>query len=92
MKLYGTVKKFLEPGYGFIVSDEIERDVYFHARDWRSADDPLPGQRVMFELIPAWIEGKPEQATNVHPIRAKATATYVLAGIGALAVGLKGGE
>jgi cold shock CspA family protein len=49
MKLYGTVKKFLEPGYGFIVSDEIERDVYFHARDWRSADDPLPGQRVMFE-------------------------------------------
>jgi cold shock CspA family protein len=89
MKLYGTIKKFLEPGYGFIVSDDIERDVYFHARDWRSASDPLPGQRVMFELIPARIEGKPEQATNVHPIRAKATATDVLAGIGALA---KGGE
>jgi cold shock CspA family protein len=88
-KKYGVVKRWMEKGYGFLVSDGIERDIYFHARDWRSAESPVVGQRIMFELVDARIPGKPPQATNVHAIHA---AVKVEAGIGALAVGLKDGE
>jgi cold shock CspA family protein len=88
-KKYGIVKRWMESGYGFLVSDGIERDIYFHARDWRSAESPVVGQRIMFALVDARIPGKPAQATNVHVIH---NAVEVEAGIGALAVGLKDGE
>src|SRR5580692_1469443 len=86
-KKYGVVKRWMENGYGFLVSDGIERDIYFHARDWRSAESPVVGQRIMFELVDARIPGKPSQATNVHAIH---DTPNVEAGIEALAVGLKG--
>jgi cold shock CspA family protein len=88
-KKYGTVKRWMEKGYGFLVCDGTERDIYFHARDWRAAESPIVGQRVMFEFVDARIPGKPSQATNVHAIHA---ALNVEAGIEALAVGLTGGE
>jgi cold shock CspA family protein len=88
-KKYGVVKRWMENGYGFLVSDGIERDIYFHARDWRAAQSPVVGQRIMFELVDARIPGKPSQATNVHAIH---DTPNVEAGIEALAVGLKGGE
>jgi cold shock CspA family protein len=88
-KKYGVVKRWMENGFGFLVSNGIERDIYFHARDWRSAESPVVGQRTMFELVDARIPGKPPQATNVHAIH---EVLNVEAGIDALAVGLKGGE
>jgi cold shock CspA family protein len=85
-KKYGIVKRWMENGYGFLVSDGIERDIYFHARDWRSAESPVVGQRIMFELVDARIPGKPPQATNVHAIHA---ALNVEAGVRVLASGSK---
>jgi cold shock CspA family protein len=85
-KKYGIVKRWMENGYGFLVSDGIERDIYFHARDWRAAESPVVGQRIMFELVDARIPGKPPQATNVHAIHA---ALNVEAGVRVLASGSK---
>ncbi len=68
-KRYGTVKRFLDAGYGFLVCEDIERDVFFHSANWRSADTPVVGQKVTFELAPGRLEGQGQQAINVHPIK-----------------------
>jgi cold shock CspA family protein len=68
-KKYGTVKRFLDAGYGFLVCEDIERDVFFHTASWRSAEAPVVGQKVTFELAPGRVEGQPTQAVNVHPVR-----------------------
>jgi len=68
-KKYGTVKRFLDAGYGFLICEDIERDVFFHSANWRSADTPVVGQKVTFELAPGKLEGQGEQAINVHPIK-----------------------
>jgi cold shock CspA family protein len=68
-KRYGTVKRFLNAGYGFLLCEEIERDVFFHPANWRSADTPVVGQKVTFELAPGRVEGQGQQAINVHPIK-----------------------
>jgi cold shock CspA family protein len=85
-KKYGTVKRFLDAGYGFLVCEDIERDVFFHSANWRSAETPVVGQKVTFELAPGRVEGQGQQAVNVHPIKEDAVE---LAGIGAQTV--KGG-
>jgi cold shock CspA family protein len=82
-KKYGTVKRFLDAGYGFIVCEDIERDLFFHSANWRSADTPVVGQKVSFELAPGRAEGQPTQAVNVHPIKGDAVE---LAEIGAQSV------
>jgi cold shock CspA family protein len=68
-KKYGTVKRFLDAGYGFLVCEEIERDVFFHSANWRSAETPVVGRKVIFELAPGRVEGQGQQAINVHPIK-----------------------
>jgi cold shock CspA family protein len=68
-KKYGTVKRFLEAGYGFLVCEDIERDVFFHSANWRSAETPVVGRNVTFELAPSRVEGQGQQAINVHPIK-----------------------
>ena len=67
-KKYGTVKRFLDAGYGFLVCEEIERDVFFHSANWRSAEPPVVGRKVIFELAPGRVEGQGQQAINIHPI------------------------
>jgi cold shock CspA family protein len=79
-KRYGTVKRFLDAGYGFLVCEEIERDLFFHSANWRSAETPVVGQKVTFELAPGRAEGQPNQAINVHPIKGDAVEP---SGIGA---------
>jgi cold shock CspA family protein len=68
-KKFGTVKRFLDAGYGFLICEEIERDIFFHSANWRSADTPVVGQKVTFELAPGKLEGQGQQAINVHPIK-----------------------
>jgi cold shock CspA family protein len=68
-KRYGTVKRFLDAGYGFLVCEEIERDVFFHSANWRSAETPVVGRNVTFELAPGRVEGQGQQAINVRPIK-----------------------
>jgi cold shock CspA family protein len=80
---YGTVKRFLEAGYGFLVCEEIDRDVFFHSANWRSAETPVVGRKVIFELAPGRVEGQPTQAVNVHPVREDAAE---LAEIGTVCV------
>ena len=84
MKLYGRIKSFSERGYGFIVSQSIERDVFFHASDWRAVEIPIPGEEVEFEVIPARFAGKPNQASNVHPLAPSGVAIPICAGVEAL--------
>jgi cold shock CspA family protein len=71
-KKYGTVKRFLDAGYGFLICEDIERDVFFHSANWRSAETPVVGQKVTFELAPGRVEGQGQQAINVHPIKEEA--------------------
>jgi|HubBroStandDraft_6_1064221.scaffolds.fasta_scaffold2755759_2 cold shock CspA family protein len=87
MKWNGVVKSFSNRGFGFIICESIERDLFFHLSDWRSIETPLPGQRVAFEVIPARIAGKPNQATNVHP-QGPGSGTPIATGLAALAKGL----
>jgi cold shock CspA family protein len=68
-KKYGIVKRFLDAGCGFLVCEEIERDLFFHSANWRSAETPVVGQKVTFELAPGRAEGQPNQAINVHSIK-----------------------
>jgi cold shock CspA family protein len=82
-KKYGTVKRFLDAGYGFLVCEEIERDLFFHTANWRSAEAPVVGQKVTFELAPGRVEGQPTQAVNVHPVKEDAAE---LAEIGTMSV------
>ena len=74
MKWNGVVKSFSKRGYGFIICESIERDVFFHLSDWRCIEPPLPGQRVTFEVVPARFAGKPNQATNVRLVDAPIVA------------------
>jgi len=74
MKWNGVVKSFSNRGFGFIISESIERDLFFHLSDWRCIQPPLPGQKVTFEVVPARIAGKPDQATNVHLVDAPIVA------------------
>ena len=80
-KKHGTVKRFVDAGYGFLLCEDVEWDVFFHVSGWRSVETPAVGQRVTFELAPAKAEGQPKQAVNVHPIKEDAAE---LAEIGAL--------
>jgi cold shock CspA family protein len=77
-KKYGTVKRFLDAGYGFLVCEDIERDVFFHSANWRSAETPVVGQKVTFELAPGRVEGQGQQAVNVHPIKEDAVERAVI--------------
>jgi cold shock CspA family protein len=80
MKWNGVVKSFSNRGFGFIICESIERDLFFHLSDWRSIETPLPGQKVTFEVVPARIAGKPNQATSVRPVGAP-----IVAGLAVLA-------
>jgi cold shock CspA family protein len=82
-KKYGTVKRFLDAGYGFLLCEEIERDVFFHSANWRSADTPVVGQKVTFELAPGRVEGQGQQAINVHPTK---ECSAELVGLGTMSV------
>jgi cold shock CspA family protein len=66
---YGAVKRFLEAGYGFLICDDIERDVFFHTTNWRSVEIPAVGQKVSFELAPSRVRERAQQAVNVRPIK-----------------------
>ena len=49
--LLGTVKSFKsEKGYGFIIPDEGERDVFVHVKDIHGIELKI-GQRVGFNLL-----------------------------------------
>jgi cold shock CspA family protein len=71
-KKHGTVKRFLDAGYGFLVCEGVEWDIFFHVHNWRSAETPTVGQRVTFEFGPARAEGQRKQAVNIHPVKDEA--------------------
>jgi cold shock CspA family protein len=90
-KKYGTVKRFLDAGYGFLVCEDIERDVFFHSANWRSAETPVVGRKVIFELAPGRVEGQGQQAINVHPIKGDAVELAGIGAVGVIAKGVLGG-
>jgi cold shock CspA family protein len=77
---HGNVKKYFSVGYGFLFCEDVPVDIFFHLNNWRSAGEPVVGQKVTFELGPAKKEGQPMQAVLIHPV--------VSAGLEALARGL----
>ncbi len=44
----GIIKFYHASGYGFIVSDETGKDIFFHAKD--VIDPPAKGERVCFDV------------------------------------------
>ena len=79
-----AVKKYFSAGYGFLFCEDMTVDVFFHLNNWRSAEEPVVGQRVTFELGPAKTKGQPMQAVLIRPV--------VSAGLEALAKGIPGGD
>lgn len=49
--MHGTIKFYNnEKGFGFIFTDEVVDDVYFHVNDWKNASVPCGNDDVEFEL------------------------------------------
>lgn len=48
----GTIKKLTDKGFGFISSDEVEKDVFFHSSALKDAtfEDLHEGDNVTFEV------------------------------------------
>jgi CspA family cold shock protein len=48
----GTIKKLTDKGFGFISSDEVEKDVFFHSSALKDAtfEDLREGDNVTFEV------------------------------------------
>jgi len=49
--MQGTIKRLMDKGYGFIASDEIEKDVFFHSTELVGCEfnDLQEGDKVTFE-------------------------------------------
>ena len=63
----GTIARVMDKGYGFIKSDESEKDLFFHMNEVQNAefDDLKEGDEVEFEIS----EGqKGPQATKVSKV------------------------
>ena len=50
MKMQGTVKVWLERGFGFITPDDVGPDVFVHFSALANGEALLPGARVEFDL------------------------------------------
>jgi len=49
----GQIKKLTDKGFGFIVSDELEKDIFFHSSELQgvSFEDLREGDNVTFEMV-----------------------------------------
>lgn len=62
----GTIKFYNNTkGFGFIISDQGGDDVFFHATQWKGAQDPQDKQDVSFEKSTG---EKGVAAVNVCPV------------------------
>jgi len=48
----GTIKRLMDKGYGFIASDETDKDVFFHSSELVDVEfnDLREGDKVTFEM------------------------------------------
>ncbi len=48
----GTIKRLMDKGYGFISSDELEKDVFFHSTALKDVEfnELQEGDKVTFEV------------------------------------------
>ena len=83
----GIVLRWVEKGgYGFLHTQEIPRQVFFHARDWMRVQSPLVGEAVTFEVAPSRTPGKPDAGIGVTPVNSNPVST---AGVSGLAGGVQ---
>ena len=61
-------------GFGFLFCNDLKRRVFFHVSGWNRVTEPVDGELVTFELGPARIPGKPDEAVNVTPVTASIDA------------------
>lgn len=49
----GTIKKLTDKGFGFIVSDEMDKDIFFHSSELQGVtfEDLREGDAVNFEIV-----------------------------------------
>jgi cold shock protein len=49
----GSIKKLTDKGFGFIVSDEMDKDIFFHSSELQgvSYEDLREGDAVTFEVV-----------------------------------------
>ena len=49
--MQGTIKRLMDQGYGFIASDEVEKDLFFHSSALNGVEfnDLREGDKVTFE-------------------------------------------
>lgn len=49
--MVGEVKSFFRPsGYGFLISDDLPEDIFFHIKHWECSYKPKPGDKVSFAV------------------------------------------
>jgi len=74
IKYSGIIRTFFpNRHFGFIVRGDDAKDIFFHQTDFHGM--PTLGQQVEFELGPAVMLGKPEQAVRVKPIASAVAST-----------------
>jgi cold shock CspA family protein len=63
--MQGIIRIYKSQGFGFIIVPN-ERQVYFHISAWLHEEEPLPGDRVSFDLVRCNRKpGFPDEASNV---------------------------
>jgi cold shock CspA family protein len=64
MKIGKIVRFNSNRGFGFVEAHSGRR-FYFHIRKWAADVPPEAGQTVWFDVGPAFVDGRPEEAINL---------------------------
>lgn len=66
--MQGTVKFYnKEKGYGFIYSDETERDYFFGISDWKNSSEPKANDDIQFDIVDS--KNSKKKAINIKVIK-----------------------
>jgi cold shock CspA family protein len=66
--------------FAFIWCEALDRKVFLHVSEFKSAFAPRDGMNVTFDLAPSLKPGLPDMAVNVRPLRVEIGANALAGG------------